>query len=390
MGDCGRARPISGRHFQDINIISKAMLPYRNFLFITLHMMLCVWIVPSALAGPEIAIQKILKSLDDSDLSQAEVTAQELVKSYPSFDLGQILLGDILMLHKSALPLLSKESDNSNQDRILNDLRAEARVRFAALAFTPPAGAVPNVWVNVASSHKRILIADTERSRLWVYRNQNGVPKLEANYYMSQGRAGDNKKREGDLKTPIGVYHITGHLSKLPPFYGVGALPINYPNEWDRKNKRTGSNIWLHGTPAEQYSRPPLASEGCLVLSNEDMNILISKAQKKTSTSNMDLVIITDNLSFISSDDARKTHASFEQAFTRSHGQAQAYVARYQPGRVKKPKIKGNIRNLTLVRYPDNGPMYLAQFDRIEQGKTIFHQEYWGLKNGEWRVQFEK
>ena len=32
---------------------------------------------------------------------------------------------------------------------------------------------------------------------------------------------------------------------------GDGAFPLNYPNEWDRRLNKTGSGIWLHGTPLE-------------------------------------------------------------------------------------------------------------------------------------------
>jgi murein L,D-transpeptidase YafK len=60
---------------------------------------------------------------------------------------------------------------------------------------------------------------------------------------------------------------------KLTDFYGSGAFPINYPNEWDRIRGRNGYGIWLHGTPRDTYSRPPRASDGCIVLSNEDLDL---------------------------------------------------------------------------------------------------------------------
>ena len=59
---------------------------------------------------------------------------------------------------------------------------------------------------------------------------------------------------------------------KLTDFYGRGAFPINYPNEWDKRNGRSGFGIWLHGTPSDTYSRPPRASDGCVVLANPDMD----------------------------------------------------------------------------------------------------------------------
>src|SRR3546814_8483534 len=49
---------------------------------------------------------------------------------------------------------------------------------------------------------------------------------------------------------------------KLPDFYGDGAYPLNYPNEWDKHEGRKGYGIWLHGTPSTTYSRPPRASDG--------------------------------------------------------------------------------------------------------------------------------
>src|SRR6185436_13070775 len=60
---------------------------------------------------------------------------------------------------------------------------------------------------------------------------------------------------------------------------GSGALPINYPNEWDKMNGRSGSGIWLHGTPSDSFSRPPLSSDGCVVLTNPDLHKLTSSVE---------------------------------------------------------------------------------------------------------------
>src|SRR4029077_15203825 len=89
------------------------------------------------------------------------------------------------------------------------------------------------------------------------------------------------KTREGDQKTPIGVYHVTANLprQKLSDFYGAGAFPINYPNAWDRRLGRNGHGIWLHGTPSDTYSRPPRASDGCIVLANADLEAVARKLQ---------------------------------------------------------------------------------------------------------------
>jgi len=69
---------------------------------------------------------------------------------------------------------------------------------------------------------------------------------------VSSGKNGPQKVREGDEKTPIGVYqhHRQPAPTKAADFYGSGAFPINYPNEWDRIQGRNGHGIWLHGTPS--------------------------------------------------------------------------------------------------------------------------------------------
>ncbi|MDP7281532.1 MAG: hypothetical protein QGG39_16830, partial [Candidatus Poribacteria bacterium] len=56
--------------------------------------------------------------------------------------------------------------------------------------------------------------------------------------------------------------------------YGPGALPIDYPNDLDRLYERTGHGIWLHGTEPGFVNRSPLASDGCVSLSNQDFVLL--------------------------------------------------------------------------------------------------------------------
>jgi len=67
---------------------------------------------------------------------------------------------------------------------------------------------------------------------------------------VTLGKNGVEKTREGDQKTPIGVYHVTRTAAqKLTDFYGAGAFH-QLSNEWDRSKGRNGHGIWLHGTPS--------------------------------------------------------------------------------------------------------------------------------------------
>ena len=151
------------------------------------------------------------------------------------------------------------------------------------------------------------MVVDTQKSRLYLYQNDNGTPRFVADYYISQGKLGAEKAREGDKKTPIGVYHVTSSLprQKLTDFYGSGAFPINYPNEWDKRQGRNGHGIWLHGTPSDTFSRPPKASDGCVVLANQDLDSLAKSLQVGLTP-----VIISNSIEWLSLDDWQSERSS--------------------------------------------------------------------------------
>jgi murein L,D-transpeptidase YafK len=135
-----------------------------------------------------------------------------------------------------------------------------------------PANKIPASLVRLSETQKHAVVVDMGMSRLFLYRNNNGRPELIRDFYVTIGKNGTRKHTEGDQKTPVGVYFVTGFIDreKLPDLYGAGAFPIDYPNVWDKRHGRTGYGIWLHGTPSYTFNRPPRDSDGCLILSNQD------------------------------------------------------------------------------------------------------------------------
>ena len=121
---------------------------------------------------------------------------------------------------------------------------------------------VPRYLVQLQPDQKYALVVDTAKSTLYVFENHNGSARYLADYYISSGKNGIDKLREGDKKTPLGVYHVTSSMprEKLADFYGVGAFPINYPNEWDRREGRDGSRH-LAARHAVRHLQPPAARE---------------------------------------------------------------------------------------------------------------------------------
>ena len=150
---------------------------------------------------------------------------------------------------------------------------ATADDAVAALARTSQ---LPAYLLELPDSVSDILIADAASATLrrFVHSGDNIVEKDQR--YMSIGLNGAGKERAWDRKTPLGVNFITERLdtSKLHDRYGVAAYPLDYPNAWDRQRRRTGSGIWLHGVDHKNPDRPPLDTDGCLALPNEEILLL--------------------------------------------------------------------------------------------------------------------
>jgi murein L,D-transpeptidase YafK len=142
-------------------------------------------------------------------------------------------------------------------------------------------GLLPVYLLEVPDTVSDILIADTSSATMHRFvRSGDGIV-LEDERYMSIGQAGAGKEKAWDRKTPLGVYFITESLdtSKLHDKYGVAAFPLDYPNAWDRLNKRTGYGIWLHGVDHNNPDRPPLDTDGCLALPNDELLRLVDRLQ---------------------------------------------------------------------------------------------------------------
>lgn len=218
----------------------------------------------------ESASINIIKLIERGDLVTAERMTDQLIKKFPNYQSGHLLKAEIQAI-QLGLPPTELNSLKNDQSHTLGHLRSEVKQRWRHALYPPPQGGAPKQIVKLSPKHQHVIVADAKRSRLYIFQNDLGTPKLVEDHYMGIGKAGYKKQREGDNLTPLGVYHITQYIDgrELPDLYGAGAYPINYPNAWDKIKKRTGHGIWIHGVPSNNYSRPPLSSEGCMTLNND-------------------------------------------------------------------------------------------------------------------------
>lgn len=96
---------------------------------------------------------------------------------------------------------------------------------------------------------------------------------LSKTYPCTTGQTAGAKQERGDRKTPDGVYVFADLLpgETLPNQYGALALPLNYPNAWDRAQGRSGHGIWFHGTDRLGSPFTPRDTQGCVIMRNDDL-----------------------------------------------------------------------------------------------------------------------
>ena len=255
---------------------------------------------------------KIALALDELD---------KLIKKVPGFQLAYLLKGDMLLSKYAAtnnlgqttlLASLIPDLDN-NKKQQLNFLREEAQLRLRALLTTKKRNTLPRQILALGKSVKKALLIDKKANRMYVFSRQEsgGLFEEVTDYYITTGKLVGDKSVKGDLRTPEGVYFVTSWISpdKLPSKYGIGAFPVNYPNELDKHNGKTGYGIWLHGTDKGYYSRPPRDSEGCVVLTNIDLESLKSEI-----IPGLTPVVITDKVEWIDHTAWKKERETILQA----------------------------------------------------------------------------
>jgi murein L,D-transpeptidase YafK len=361
--------------------------------------------------GPEARLVKVLFEISNDHLDAALREVESLLKVYPNFRLAHLIHGDLLMAHAAPLETLGDVA-GAPKDKI-EDLREEALARLKRYVGQSHQNQVPDNLVQFDPQQTNAIVVDASKSRLYLFANDNGKPKYVGDYYITVGKNGADKTKEGDQRTPLGVYFITSSLpkDKIGAFYGIGAFPLNYPNEWDRREGRNGHGIWLHGVPSDTYSRPPRASNGCVVLTNQDLKQISHSLQIGLTS-----VIINDNINWVDESAVEKEKASLDKALEswRKDWESlntERYLSHYsrefssggqnyrdwaqQKRQVNagKSSLKIDISRVSMFRYPGKDNMVVVTFEQDYHSNNLNNRmrkrQYWHMENGQWRIVYE-
>lgn len=359
----------------------------------------------------ELRLSKIYELIHNNQLNDAQFTVEKLEQDYPNLPVAHMIRGDLLMAKAHALRTIGLGAGQPEER--LADLRAEFKARLLAIQQAPNKEVVPAMVMRLAEQQKTVLLVDASRNRMYVYEKKQDVLHYVADYYVSIGKLGTEKSREGDQKTPLGVYEITQSLpsEKLPEFYGKAAMALNYPNEWDALHGKTGHGIWIHGVPSPMYARPPLASDGCLVMSNQDVEAITHMVVPGVTQ-----VVITDHIDWSDVSANSKTEAEISQSLKtwhkdrvqkkwedfRQHYSSQFAMPSIKPetlnetlkARLEQANPGTQISNLSILGSPQGKGMVVTTFDLTQTANNQTHTEkyrlYWQKERGNaWKIVYE-
>jgi murein L,D-transpeptidase YafK len=239
-------------------------------------------------------------------------------------------------------------------------------------------------------SYSNVLVCNKNKSTLNLYSaDDKNSFKFKKEYSAYTGKLKGDKLKEGDLKTPIGVYTIVKKLSKetkLNEFYGPLAFVTSYPNIYDKYQGKDGHGIWIHGLPINQERDE--FTRGCIAINNSNIEclnknididktlLIINEDEIKKSISKEILTSILSQLymwryAWLYND--IDTYLSFYSTeFKRADGMGYTSFKKYKKRVFRKKEKKTIIFNdINVIAYPNKDNIYEITFNEYYKSDTF-------------------
>lgn len=239
-----------------------------------------------------------------------------------------------------------------------------------------------NISNGYYESIETIIKCDINMQNIAIYSTKNNSTQIFRSKVITGAKNGD-KRTEGDLKTPLGVYKLTQKKTKLDPFYGPLALVTNYPNIYDRIQGKTGSGIWIHGMPFEGGREP--YTKGCIALDNAELIklsntidyaksiLIIDNNNTKVSKKEMALVLsqlFTWKQSW-QNNNLEKYLNFYSEEFIKSNGMKIKSFKKYKKRIFGKNETKSILfTNINIIPYPNSFGKKMYQIKYLQDYKA--------------------
>lgn len=177
----------------------------------------------------------------------------------------------------------------------------------------PESGKLPSALIALNEDNgflsQYAFLVDKKTHTLSVWHIENGKVKAIAAFPADLGAKAGDKQRAGDLRTPEGIYFIQEALdgNKLDPDrYGEKIFTLDYPNTFDKLEKKTGNGIWLHAISDKKSLQR--GSHGCVVVRNKTIEDLAKYIELKSTP-----LIVTEQVEYLSESEWLKAQKKFKE-----------------------------------------------------------------------------
>lgn len=160
---------------------------------------------------------------------------------------------------------------------------------------SPPPGAG---WEFQATTNQplvsRFVAVDKSQQKIMLYEHKSPL-RMVSSFICTTGQIIGDKKVEGDLRTPEGIYFVVQRIGNGLNYelYGNEAYTLNYPNPVDRLRRKTGYGIWIHG---RGYDITPLETQGCVAMNNGDLTVFAANLKPGLPVALADVVKQTNGM----------------------------------------------------------------------------------------------
>jgi murein L,D-transpeptidase YafK len=261
-----------------------------------------------------------------------------------------------------------------------------------------------------------IAVVEKSTHSLYLFEQDNNLPKLIKKYSIATGKYKGNKFEQGDHRTPEGIYvmeefypsdFLMSKYGEYGKIYGAGAFTLNYPNEIDQREGKTGGGIWLHSTDDDSRISKGLDSRGCVVVNDRDLKEISQYIDLKHTP-----MIIVQEISFLPKDSWNKNRKEIVEVVDQWMSAWQEkrfndYISLYSPDQFKdrkgnynaykqykqavfsrpdKPSI--NFSDISILNFKDYAVIQLTQDYKGEVIKDIGKKTLYLKKdkNYQWKI----
>jgi murein L,D-transpeptidase YafK len=249
-----------------------------------------------------------------------------------------------------------------------------------------------------------LLAIDKSAQELYLLR-QHSPLRLTHKFVCSTGKMEGDKRVEGDMKTPEGVYFIESKRTGLDKVrYGKLAYTLNYPNPVDRIKGKTGYGIWIHG---RGKALVPKDTEGCVALNTQELTNIDNLFSFHRTP-----VVVGEELQWTELDQEKITAADSLKAQVEGWGKAweeksEAFFTFYQPEKFtlsigkpfqdfrsrkerlfdRYPWIEVYLDKIQIISGPDYWVTYFGQYFRTDTFSSQGTKRlYWQREKGDWKI----